>query len=146
MYVREDMASISVSVEGVPYGGSWGEAEGGNLEADDAKGRPGGMGREGSGGGGSAREWPPGAPASRDDLTVRTHLTDVTATWIPTLENLVGNGAARVGIAWLGTNRTPLGSGITKRGTLKAVNAPDMGSGADVGMLELVISCDEQAA
>jgi hypothetical protein len=130
------MASISVSIEGVPYGGSWAEAEGGNLEADDAKARPGGMGREVSAGG----------PASRDDLTVRTHLTDVTVTWIPTLENLVGNGAARVGIAWLGTNRTPLGSGNTKRGTLKAVNAPDMGSGADVGMLEIVISCDEQAA
>lgn len=136
MYVREDMASISVSVGGVPYGGSWAEAEGGNLEADDAKARPGGMGREVSAGG----------PASRDDLTVRTHLTDVTALWVPTLENLVGNGSARVGIAWLGVNRTPLGSGVTRRGTLKAVNTPDMGSGSDVGMLELVISCDEQAA
>jgi hypothetical protein len=136
MYIREDMASISVSVEGVPYGGSWAEAEGGNLEADDAKARPGGMGFEVSAGG----------PASRDDLTVRTHMTDATAPWIPTLEDLVGNGAVRVGIAWMGTNRSPLGSGLTKRGTLKAVNVPDMGSGADVGMLELVVSCDEQSA
>lgn len=138
-FIREDMASITVNVNGIPFGGSWAEAEGGNLEADDAKARPGGMGREVSAGG----------PASRDDLTVRTHMTDVVATWVPTLESAVGNpglvGAPSmlVNIAWMTPNRQPSGSGVTRTGTLKAVNVPDMGTGADAGMLELVMSCDE---
>jgi hypothetical protein len=135
-YIREDQAFISVSVEGVPYGGSWTEAEGGNLEADDAKTRPGGMGREVSAGG----------PASRDDLTVRIQMSDIVALWHPHFENLTGWGRVKVGLAWLGPNRVPLGTGITRVGTVKAPNLPDMGGGSDVGMYELVVSCDEQAA
>ena len=46
-YIREDQASICVSLDGnVLYGASWKSAEGGNLEADNAKTRPGAMGRE----------------------------------------------------------------------------------------------------
>lgn len=134
-YVREDMADIRFAVEGVPFGDSWKEVEGGNLEADDAKTRPGGMGREVSAGG----------PASRGDLTVRTQLTDVSTGWLQALENACGWGRAKVHIAWLNANRTPMGTSTTRVGTLKAVNAPNMGSGADVGLLECVVSCDELA-
>lgn len=135
-YIREDQAFISVSVEGVPYGGSWTEAEGGNLEADDAKTRPGGMGREVSAGG----------PASRDDLTVRIQMSDIVATWHPHFENVCGWGRVKVGVSWLGPNRVPYGTGITRVGVVKATNLPDMGGGSDVGLYELVVSCDEQAA
>lgn len=135
-YIREDQADIRVWVDNVPYGDSWKEAEGGNLEADDAKARPGGMGREVSAGG----------PASRDDLTVRIHNSDIVALWHARLENRVGAGRVRVGLAWLGPDRVPTGSGITRQGTLKAVNLPDMGDGSDVGLYELVVSCDELAA
>lgn len=135
-YIREDQADIRVSLNGVPFGDSWKEAEGGNLEADAAKARPGGMGREVSAGG----------PASRGDLTVRTNHTDITATWLPTFENQVGYGPIRVTLAWLGPNRVPLGTTTTRRGTLKAVNTPDMGGGADVAMFEIVVDCDEVAA
>lgn len=135
-YIREDQADIRVSLNGLPFGDSWKEAEGGNLEADDAKARPGGMGREVAAGG----------PASRDDLTVRTNFSDIVAGWHPTFENLVGEGAVRVTLAWLGPNRVPLGTTTTRRGVLKAANVPDMGSGADVGLYEIVVSCDELAA
>ena len=135
-YVREDQASISVTINGTKYGDSWKEVEGGNLEADDAKTRPGGMGKEVAVGG----------PASRDDLTVRTQMSDITALWNGTLEPLVGNARVSVGISWLGPDRSPLGSGTTRQGILKAVNLPDMGDGADVGLYEIVVSCDEVAA
>jgi hypothetical protein len=138
VYIREDMADIRVSIDTgaglVPFGDSWATVEGGNLEADDAKTRPGGMGREISTGG----------PASRDDATVAIQLTDVTATWIPTLENLVGYGRMKIGVNWMNANRTLTGTGFTRQGTLKAVNSPDLdASGSEVAMLELVVSLDE---
>lgn len=135
-YIREDQADIRVSLNGIPFGDSWKEAEGGNLEADDAKARPGGMGREVSAGG----------PASRADLTVRTNMTDVVATWHPTFEAAIGFGDVRVTLAWLNPDRSPNGVTTTRRGTLKSANLPDMGGGADVAMYEVVVSCDELAA
>jgi hypothetical protein len=135
-YIREDQADIRVRVNGQPYGDSWRMAEGGNLTADDAKTRPGGMGREVSAGG----------PASRDDLTVQTQFTDVVAGWHPRLENLVGIGSVEVAINWLNPDRSASGRGRTIKGTLKEATAPDHGDGADVGMYRIVVSCNEQAA
>lgn len=135
MFIREDMADIRVTLNGLPYGDSWKEAEGGNLEADASKARAGGMGREVSAGG----------PASRSDLTVRTNMSDVVATWHPSFEDAVGNGDVRVSVNWLGKNRVPLGTSTTRRGTLKAANLPDVGGGAEVGMYEIVVDCDELA-
>lgn len=133
--IREDQALITVSVGGVPYGTAWNEAEGGNLEQDDAKARPGGMGMEQSAGG----------PASRSDLSVRINMDDIVAGWIPTHEAACNNVTeVVVGIAWLGPDRLPLGTRLTRRGTLKAVNPPDLGGGADVGLYELVVSCHQQ--
>lgn len=136
MLIREDQADIRVWIEDVPYGDSWRTAEGGNLEADDSKTRAGGMGDEVSAGG----------PASRDDLTVTTQFTDVVAGWLPRHESLVGYGRVRVRVNWLGPNKVPTGRGITRQGTLKAVNPPDHGDGSDVGMYGIVVSCDERAA
>lgn len=135
-YIREDQADIRVSLNGLPFGDSWKEAEGGNLEADSAKARPGGMGREKSAGG----------PASRDDLTVRTNMTDVVATWHPTFEAGVGYAPVRVTLAWLNPDRTPTGMTTTRQGTLKAANLPDVGGGADVALYEIVVDCDELSA
>lgn len=134
--IREDQADISVTVNGTVYGRSWNEVEGGNLEADDAKARAGGMGREYSAGG----------PASRDDLTVRINMDDQVALWHPVFENLCGWGRVKVALHWLGPDRVPLGSSTTRVGVLKAPNLPDMGGGSDVGLYELVVSCDELAA
>jgi hypothetical protein len=136
MYIREDMADIRVTIDSKTYGDSWKQVSGGNLTADDAKTRPGGMGREVSAGG----------PASRDDLTVEIQMSDIVATWIPELETKVGNGSMKVSIAWLGQDRAPTGSTHTRTGTVKELNLPDMGGGADVGMLSVVMSCNEQHA
>lgn len=135
-YIREDMAEIRFWLDGVPYGDSWKSAEGGNLEADDAKTRPGGMGREVAVGG----------PASRDDVTVAIQLTDVTSNWVSTFENRVGVGAATVGITYLSPDRLPMGRGQTIVGVLKGVTRPDLDSeSSDAGLLEVVVSCHEQA-
>lgn len=137
MYIREDMADIRVSVDGVPYGASWKSIEGANLEADDAKTRPGGMGREVSIGG----------PASRDDATCSIQLTDVVIGWHKTLENRIGVARAKASYTFLGPERTPMGASHTVVGTLKSVTLPDMDSeSSDAAMYTLVISCDEQAA
>lgn len=136
MFIREDMADIRVTVNGKAYGDSWKQASGGNLSADDAKTRPGGMGHEVSAGG----------PASRDDLTVQIQMSDIVATWIPELEAACGDGQGKVSIHWLGKDRLPTGSTHTRTGSLKEVNPPDMGGGNDVGMLALVFSLNELAA
>jgi len=132
--IREDQADIRVWVNNVPYGDSWATAEGGNLEADAVKTRPGGMGRQVSAGG----------PAERDDLTVSIQFSDVVANWIPTLESVVGGGEVTVGISWMLPNRLPSGRGKTIRGTLGAVRTPDHDANASaMGFLELVVNCHE---
>jgi hypothetical protein len=138
MYIREDQADIRVWINGIPYpttGDSWRTAEGANLVADDAKTRPGGMGREVSAGG----------PASREDLTVTTQFTDVIATLHPVMESLVGTGDVKVGISWMRPDRRSSGQGQTIRGTLKQASAPDHGDGSDVAMYTIVVSCHEQS-
>jgi hypothetical protein len=132
-YIREDMATINVKLNGNSYGTTWKEAEGGNLEADVAKARPGGMGREVSAGG----------PASRQDLTVRISLTDVVATWVQAFEDEVGVGDVEVKFNWLNRRRGPLGTGTVRKGILQAANLPNIGTGADVGLFEIVIDCNE---
>lgn len=137
-YFREDMADIRVSVDGVPYGDSWFSVEGGNLEADDSKTRPGGMGSEVSLGG----------PASRDDVTVETQLTDIVIGWHKTLEQKVSEGApTKVSYTFLSRLKQPVGASHTVVGTLKSAKLPDMDTGSsDAAMYSIVISCDEQAA
>lgn len=135
-YIREDQADIRVSVDGVAYGDSWKSVEGGNLEADDSKTRPGGMGREVALGG----------PASRDDVTVATQLTDVVLGWHKGFESKVGNGRVKVAYTFLGANRLRIGPTHTVTGVLKAANLPDFDSeSSDPGMYEIIVSSDEQA-
>lgn len=137
-YIREDQADIRVTVDGVPFGDSWFSVEGGNLEADDSKTRPGGMGSEVSLGG----------PASRDDVTVETQLTDISMGWHKTLEQKVIEGApVKVGYTFLNRFKQPVGESHTVVGTLKSARLPNMDTGSsDPSMYQIVISCDEQAA
>jgi hypothetical protein len=137
-YIREDQAQILVTIDNVPYPPgvtSWKSAEGGNLEADDAKTRPGAMGQEVAIGG----------PGQRDDLTVAIQLTDVTARYVRQFENRVGVGTMKVGVTYLSPERVPIaGTSHTMTGILKAVNVSDIDSeSSDAGMLELVMSCHQ---
>jgi hypothetical protein len=137
MYIREDMALIGVSLDSVTYGGAWKSIEGGDLEADDSKTRPGGMGREVALGG----------PASRNDLTVATQFTDIVTTWVADFEKQVGVGVIKVSLAWLKPDRTPWPTTYTRIGVLKGSSVPDTDSeSSDAGMFTIVVSCDELAA
>jgi hypothetical protein len=135
-WIRDDQADIRVTFEGTPYGDSWKQVAGGNLTADDAKVRPGNMGREQAAGG----------PASRGDLTVEIPFDDVTANWVSGIEAMVGWGEAKVAVNFLRANRDPTGVSRNRTGIIKECNPPDMGGTNGVGMLSVVISCDELAA
>lgn len=136
-YIREDMADIRVTVDGVSYGDSWATAEGGNLEADNSKTRPGGMGDEVDVGG----------PASRDDLTLGIQFSDVVAGWHKKFESRVGTGRIKAAVTFLGPDKAPVGPSQTRVGTLKAANLPDFDSnGSDQAMYTIVVSCDQAAA
>ena len=136
-YIREDMADIRVTLDGIPYGDSWATAEGGNLEADNSKTRPGGMGRQQDVGG----------PAERDDATIGTQFTDQVAGWVRTFENRVGVGGIKIAVTYLNAERAPIGPSFTRLGILKGVNRPDHDpDSSDPGMLEIVVGMHEQAA
>jgi hypothetical protein len=136
-YIREDQADIRVKVAGIAYGDSWATAQGGNLDTDDSKTRPGGMGKEVAVGG----------PSSRDDMTVETQLNDVVLGFHKTLENKLGVAECKVAITFLGPDRLPTGATQTVTGVLKSVALPDLASDSNsVGMYTLVMACNEQAA
>jgi hypothetical protein len=141
MFLREDQADIRVSIDTgaglVPVGAAWKTYEGGNLEADDAKTRPGGMGREVSLGG----------PASRDDVTCTIQFSDAFSVAHPTLESLVGNARMKVSYTPLDGLRRPVGSSHSAVGTLKSAFTPDSDSeSSDAGLYTVIMSCDEEAA
>ena len=143
MFYREDMALIQVSVMDtagryVQFGDGWTTAEGGNLEADDGKARPGRMGMEVSLGG----------PASRDDVTCTIPMTDVVVGWHKTLEQRVIESAPmKVAITPLNRLRVPNAASTTVLGTIKSAFMPnhDANSG-DPAMYSLIMACNEQAA
>lgn len=140
-YVREDQAQITVALDGVPKRpaisavGSWATYSGGELEADDSKTRPGGMGREESAGG----------PSSRGDVTLTTQLTDLDWHFINEFEARNGTGQVDIGVTRMTPEKTvdPTKS-FGRTGTLKSVATPDFDvNGNEVTFLSIVVSCDE---
>jgi hypothetical protein len=134
-YFRSDMALITLGVDGKTYGDAWFSYEGGDLENDDSKTRPGGMGREVSIGG----------PGSRSDITLQTQMTDVVIGWHNELEQkCIEDAPAVAGLSFLDRLKAPTGEGFTRRGTIKSAKLPDMdGGSSDPAMYTVVISCDE---
>ncbi|MCU1500586.1 MAG: hypothetical protein JWM47_4539 [Acidimicrobiales bacterium] len=135
-YFREDQANISLKVGTKVYPGSWKTFSGGDLASDNEKTRPGGMGDEVD----------VGAPASRSDVTLERQLTDVTAGWVPELEEQVGIGESLVNVQLLTAAKVATGQPkFPYAGTVKSVTLPDMGGGSAVAMLRVVISCHEKS-
>jgi hypothetical protein len=137
-YLHEANVDVRVTLDGVPYGASWDSAQGGNLEGNNVKYRPGSMGDELSFGG----------PASRSDLTVAIQMSDIVASWIPVFESRAGSGVVTVVVTFLDAEKLPLSS-ITRKGTLKNVQPPDMdGSNSSPGraIFQIVVDCNERAA
>ena len=137
-YIREDQADIRLTVNGVVYGDTWATYDGGALTASDAKTRPGGLGKEVSVGG----------PSSRGDLTLTIQMSDIVAGWHNTLESVVGGGTCKASVAYINPDRTPIpGATFSRTGTLKEASLPTATyDSGDVGMYQVVISCDELAA
>jgi len=136
-YIRADMADIRVKLDGRPVGGMWATLEGGGLEADDQKTRPGGM----------TRQVAIGGPTSRNDITVTTQFTDAIAGLAKTFEGRSGRGTLEVSVTYLNINGSAdTGFSFTRKGIVKSVQIPnvDVNTG-DVAFLEVVGSMDELA-
>src|SRR5689334_17728635 len=89
-YLRQDQATISVPVLPVrlPFVKSWATLEGGDLESEDTKTRPGGM----------VGQVNLGGPTTRTDATVGRPYTKELHPFIVPLEQVAGNGA--MNISW----------------------------------------------
>jgi len=134
-YIRADMADIKVRLNNVPMGDQWATFEGGALEADDQKTRPGGM----------ENQVAIGGPASRSDVTVTTQFTDAIAGIAKTFENSVGTGALSITVSYLNMSGKPDQS-FTQTGIVKSVQIPNVDVNAgDVAFLTVIGSMDQVA-
>jgi hypothetical protein len=132
-YIRADMADIRVSLDGVPQGGMWATYEGGALEADDQKTRPGGM----------TNQVAIGGPTSRNDVTVTTQFTDAIAAIAKNFENRSGRGTIDIAVTYMDMGGTPRHN-FTRSGIVKSVQIPDVDvNTGDVAFLTVIGSMHE---
>lgn len=137
--LRQDQATISVGTPnlrngGLPFVVSWAMLEGGDLESEDTKVRPGGMQPQKNLGG----------PTTRTDATVSRPYTPELHRRIVDLENYSGNGA--MNIKWTILDSTGSAAGnptVTIDGILKNVTRPNWDANATgAAMLALVMGCN----
>lgn len=142
-YLRQDQATISVpklSV-GLPYVPSWAMLEGGDLESEDTKTRPGGM----------LAQVNLGGPTTRTDATVSRPYTKEIHPFLVPLEKFAGFGRMHITYTILGPNvntgkLTTLGPTVTLTGILKNVTRPNWDANATgTAMFSLVMGCDVEA-
>lgn len=135
-FIRADMADIRVWLDGVPQGDMWATYEGGALEADDQKTRPGGM----------QRQIAIGGPTSRGDVTVTTQFTDLIAKIAGNFEERSGRGAFEVHVTYLDANGFGTPYAFVRKGVVKSVQIPDVDvNGADVAFLTVIGSMHESS-
>lgn len=134
-YVRRDMANIQVFLDDVPVGDLWATFEGGALEADDQKTRPGGMKAQKAIGG----------PTSRGDITVSTQFTDLMVQPAKDFEARAGRGKITVTVTYLDQDGNQNGArSFTRVGIVKSAQIPEVDVNAgDVAFLTVVGSMDE---
>jgi hypothetical protein len=137
-YLRQDQATISVPSLAVnlPYVKSWATLEGGDIESEDVKTRPGGM----------VGQVNLGGPSTRTDCTVQRPYTKEIHPYIVQLDNVAGRSAMKVTYSILGPTAAVIGPTVTLTGILKNVMRPNFDSNASgVAMLGLVMGCDVAA-
>lgn len=136
--LRQDQATISVSGLGVglPYVASWAMLEGGDLESEDTKIRPGGM----------LSQVNLGGPTTRTDATVsRPYSTDLHPFMKP-LEDRAGNQSMQITWTAMNASKQALGNVVTLTGILKNVTRPTWDANATgAAMLALVMGCDVES-
>ena len=142
-YLRMDQAAISVplisNVPTLPYVVSWTTLEGGDLESEDTKTRPGGMQPQVNLGG----------PTTRTDATVTRPYTNELHPFVKPLEDAAGNSA--MSISWVildSTGARPSSAPvITLHGILKNVTRPNWDANATgTAFLSLVMGCNVDAS
>jgi len=138
-YIRSDMAQIHVflgkGAAKVQKGAEWATFEGGALEADDQKTRPGGM----------AKQVAIGGPTSRGDVTVTTQFTDSMVQVAKDFEAAAGRKEMTVTITYKDNDGNADGArAFTVEGFVKSCQIPsaDVNSG-DVAFLTVVASLHE---
>lgn len=147
-YLRQDQASISVPVLYVvnsqgaqapialPYVISWATLEGGDLESEDTKTRPGGM----------VSQVNLGGPTTRTDATVTRPYTSDLHPYVVALENAAGQGIMHITYTILNAAGYSIGPTVTLTGILKNVTRPNWDSNATgTAMLSLSMGCDVDA-
>lgn len=135
-FIRADMADIKVWLDGIPQGGMWATYEGGALEADDQKTRPGGM----------TQQMAIGGPTSRGDITVTTQFTDGIALIAKRFEGRSGRGKLTVAVTYKDPDGNNVSAhGFTRTGIVKSVQIPniDVNTG-DVAFLTVIGSMNEK--
>ncbi len=141
MHFREDQAEIHAGVDTVPTmpaTQSWASLEGGDIEAENVKTRPGGM----------QPQLDLGGPSTRADVTVKRLLDDTTETFIVDLENAVGKSTGWVSYQLLDADGGKIaGSQIKMTGVLKQVQKGNWDANAsNAQFLGLVFSLDQEAS
>lgn len=129
---REDQYAVTVSVGGVSLG-TFDKLTGGELDSEEQKYRPGGMGAEVALGG----------PRTTTNVTVsRIYSLDADhAVNLSTLKAGIGKAEVTVTKQPLDVDGNTYGSAVVYKGVLKTVKLPDHDSGSnDPGMLELEVS------
>jgi hypothetical protein len=118
--------------------GVWDTVSGGEIDSEESKYRPGGMGPEISLGGSK----------TIGNLTVGRYL-DTARDWplIKWLASRAGKGRGTIGITPLSADGASLGAPLVYGGTLKTVTRPDIDStGTDAAILELEFTVDGSVA
>jgi hypothetical protein len=129
---REDQYAVTVSVAGVSLG-TFDKLSGGELDSEETKYRPGGMGAEVALGG----------PKTVSNVTVsRIYSLDGDhAANLASLKAAIGKGAVTITKQPLDADGNAYGSPVVYNGILKNVKLPDHDSQSnDPGMLELEVS------
>lgn len=136
MPVRQNQARVTLTVDGVDYG-VWDKKKGGQVEADDSKFSPGGMGRPISLGG----------RAKTENVTLSRLNTKDVVRFTPALRSRVGKGAAVVKVQFLDENDAAFEDPDVWTGTLTRVTPPEHDSESDdAAMIEVEIATDGTVA
>ncbi len=133
---RKDTWIWSATVDGTDLGIASGK-EGGNVESEGLKRRPGGMLPERS----------LGSVKTRTDSTVKFPYVARLHELVPWLETRCGKGAVVLSGTPLDADGNRAGRVRTMTGKLKSVTAPDYDAGAtdEAADLEIVVEHDEEA-
>lgn len=139
-YLRQDQANISVPKLAValPFVKSWATLEGGDIESEDTKTRPGGM----------VGQVNLGGPTTRTDATVSRPYTTQLHPFVVKLDQAAGSTAMNISYTVLDATGSAAGNPtVTLNGILKNVTRPNFDSNtAGTAMLSLVMGCNVDAS